>query len=275
MGNDMKNAFRLQSAMEYLMTYGWAILIIAVVLGVLFQMGVFNSSSLTVRAPGGACKVLRTSAAVNLVGQCSGILPKYVAQFDGQSSYIKTSASLQKSSSETFSAWVSMASFPTNWPVVCGFVDPAIYIQSPSGKPYVQWSGSSVATSPLSLNTWTFVLGTLSYDGSTSTTEQMYINGTASGTPNVAAGKITGTSYFSIGGVAGQSFNGFISNVQLYNTSLDSSQIQSLYLKGIGGAPVDPSHLVGWWPLNGDTKDYGGNNNGVPTSITFTAQYGK
>jgi hypothetical protein len=86
MGNDMKNTFRLQSAMEYLMTYGWAILIIAVVLGVLFQMGVFNSSSLTVRVPPGACKVLRTSAAVNLVGQCSGILPKYVAQFDGQSS---------------------------------------------------------------------------------------------------------------------------------------------------------------------------------------------
>jgi len=37
---------RAQSAMEYLMTYGWAILIIGVVLGVLFSMGVFNSSSL-------------------------------------------------------------------------------------------------------------------------------------------------------------------------------------------------------------------------------------
>ncbi|MDE1869940.1 MAG: hypothetical protein KGH71_03070 [Candidatus Micrarchaeota archaeon] len=33
---------RLQSAMEYLMTYGWAILVIAVVLGVLYQLGVFN-----------------------------------------------------------------------------------------------------------------------------------------------------------------------------------------------------------------------------------------
>ncbi len=36
---------RLQSAMEYLMTYGWAILILAVVVGVLFQLGVFNSST--------------------------------------------------------------------------------------------------------------------------------------------------------------------------------------------------------------------------------------
>ncbi|MDE1846069.1 MAG: hypothetical protein KGH53_02205 [Candidatus Micrarchaeota archaeon] len=37
---------KLQSAMEYLMTYGWAILIIAVVLGALYQLGVFNSNQL-------------------------------------------------------------------------------------------------------------------------------------------------------------------------------------------------------------------------------------
>lgn len=37
---------RAQSAMEYLMTYGWAILIIAVVLGALFSLGVFSGSAL-------------------------------------------------------------------------------------------------------------------------------------------------------------------------------------------------------------------------------------
>ncbi len=37
---------RIQSAMEYLMTYGWAILIIAVVLGALFELGVFSGSGL-------------------------------------------------------------------------------------------------------------------------------------------------------------------------------------------------------------------------------------
>jgi hypothetical protein len=35
---------KAQSAMEYLMTYGWAILIIAVVLGALFSLGVFNGT---------------------------------------------------------------------------------------------------------------------------------------------------------------------------------------------------------------------------------------
>ncbi len=51
---------KAQSAMEYLMTYGWAILIIAVVLGALFQLGVFSGSSLTgsacVAAPGFYCQ---------------------------------------------------------------------------------------------------------------------------------------------------------------------------------------------------------------------------
>ena len=43
MGN-MRN-FKLQSAMEYLMTYGWAILIIAVVMVALFSLGILGGSS--------------------------------------------------------------------------------------------------------------------------------------------------------------------------------------------------------------------------------------
>ncbi|MDE1761752.1 MAG: hypothetical protein KGH59_02665 [Candidatus Micrarchaeota archaeon] len=39
-------SFRLQSAMEYLLTYGWAFLIIAVVLSAMFVLGVFNPGSL-------------------------------------------------------------------------------------------------------------------------------------------------------------------------------------------------------------------------------------
>lgn len=40
-----KKGFRAQSAMEYLMTYGWAILVIAVVLAILFSIGVFSGGS--------------------------------------------------------------------------------------------------------------------------------------------------------------------------------------------------------------------------------------
>jgi len=72
-------------------------------------------------------------------------------------------------------------------------------------------------------------------------------------------------------------FKGFISNVQVYNTSLTANQVQALYLRGMGGAPMKLQNIVGWWPLNGNTNDYGGNNNNaVPyNGVTFTSQYGK
>ena len=44
-GNNRKT-IRAQSAMEYLMTYGWAILIIAIVLVALFSLGVFSGQGL-------------------------------------------------------------------------------------------------------------------------------------------------------------------------------------------------------------------------------------
>ena len=38
---------KAQSALEYMMTYGWAILIIVIVAAVLYSMGIFNPSSST------------------------------------------------------------------------------------------------------------------------------------------------------------------------------------------------------------------------------------
>ena len=75
----MGKKFKAQSAMEYLMTYGWAILIIAVVLGALFSLGVFSGSSLLgtscIASPGYLCQnpVLSTSGTLTvLVGQSTG-----------------------------------------------------------------------------------------------------------------------------------------------------------------------------------------------------------
>jgi len=71
--------FKAQSAMEYLMTYGWAILIIAVVLGALFSLGVFSGSSLLgtscIASPGFLCQnpLLSTSGALTFsFGQNTG-----------------------------------------------------------------------------------------------------------------------------------------------------------------------------------------------------------
>jgi hypothetical protein len=69
---------KAQSAMEYLMTYGWAILIIAIVLAALFSLGVFSSSSFTgtvcVASSGFLCSnpILHNGNFVATIGQATG-----------------------------------------------------------------------------------------------------------------------------------------------------------------------------------------------------------
>ncbi len=69
---------KAQSAMEYLMTYGWAILIIAIVLATLFELGIFNGTNTNVTTclakPGFACGTpsYNASAMTFTIGQSSG-----------------------------------------------------------------------------------------------------------------------------------------------------------------------------------------------------------
>ena len=56
---------RSQSALEYMMTYGWAILIIVIVAGVLYSFGVFNPSSSTSATVTGFPGLGSVSAACN------------------------------------------------------------------------------------------------------------------------------------------------------------------------------------------------------------------
>ena len=244
------------------------------------QLGVFNSSSLTVRVPSGECKVLRTSTATNLVGQCSGLLPKYVAMFDGQSSYINTGA-ITWSSTQTISYWVYKTNAANAGYFATTSAKPELYSNGASGL-QLYWAGSAglplsgqyTNAYSLNLNQWYFVTLT-----STSTSLNMYLNGVLieSDTSLTLPVSSTTAAYFGCYAGGGSNYlSGEMSNIQLYNATLDQSQIQSLYLEGIGGAPVSPQYLVGWWPLNGDTNDYSGkNSNGVPTGITYTSQYGK
>ncbi len=60
----LKKRSTAQSAMEYLMTYGWAILAIAIVLAALFELGIFNSVNTTVclSKPGFTCATPRYNA---------------------------------------------------------------------------------------------------------------------------------------------------------------------------------------------------------------------
>lgn len=68
-------------------------------------------------------------------------------------------------------------------------------------------------------------------------------------------------------------FNGMISNVQYYDRSLSSNEINDIYGSGIGGVPIDIYHLIGWWPLNGNANDYSGNqyNGNAIGGVRYTA----
>ena len=69
-------------------------------------------------------------------------------------------------------------------------------------------------------------------------------------------------------------FNDAIANVQVYNVSFSQPEVTALYQEGIGGAPIDPNHIVGWWPLNGNVQDYSGNGNqGTATGVTYTSTW--
>jgi len=116
------------------MTYGWAILIIAIVLAALFQLGVFNPMVFAPKASPGSCQVIRPEGAgranfISLEGECQGLLPQYVAQFNGTSSRIETpqsslSALLPNADPLTVTAWINPVSVSHSTTYTVVTVDP-------------------------------------------------------------------------------------------------------------------------------------------------------
>ncbi|MCL5239401.1 MAG: LamG domain-containing protein [Candidatus Marsarchaeota archaeon] len=271
---------RLQSAMEYLMTYGWAILIIAVVLGALFQLGVFNAGTFSPKAPPGACQVFRPNGPgsvsnINLEGVCNGELPQYVASFGGTADIITSSFSIPNTG--TMTAWVydTSTNAPNN-PGVVGYNNdyPEIIICSnnPQNIGYVlDLAGTRTfgCTSTLmQFNKWIFITLNYSASGASETLNGAQIWSTSTS----ATSGITAPLTFGLIG-SGYWF-GYLANIQIYNASLSANEIEALYTEGIGGAPIKPQNLVAWWPLNGNANDYSGNNNnGVPSGVTYTNQW--
>ena len=279
-----KSPAKAQSAMEYLMTYGWAILIIAVVLGALFQLGVFNPMTFAPKAPPGSCQVFRpngpgTTSFINLEGICSGELPQYVAQFSGSSVQsgitVTTPAQLPIGSSpRTITAWVyPYGGNPTGMQVVVDYgiantADMMGLLIRPAINVYF-W-GWDDWESPLTVtnNTWNFIAVT--YIGGTSVAA--YSNGQYA-TGSISSALTTPPTNLRIGYFGGF-YQGLLANVQIYNTSLSANDLQALYLEGIGGAPIDLQNLVGWWPLNGNANDYSGNgNNGQASNVNFVGNW--
>ncbi len=128
--------------------------------------------------------------------------------------------------------------------------------------------GSSQACSSPSnynFNQWYFVTEELA-----SSKVLLYVNGSLVCNVPLSLSAPVGPLY--IGGSYGSYgyMNGTITGVQFYNTSLSTNQILSLYQSGIAGQPISGQPLVGFWPLEGDTNDYGGLfNTAFPSNIAY------
>lgn len=284
-------SMKAQSAMEYLMTYSWAILVIAVVVSALSLLGIFNMNLWSPRASPGSCQVYRpagpwSTSLISLTGLCTGQQPQYTAVFSStaMSNVIMEASFNGISQAVTITAWV----YPTSVSSEQGI----IWREAPAGGSNRQfglaisntgkilwevstggtsWDGSYVSVNAIQANTWSFVAA--SWDGSTQT---IYIDG-APDSYNTATGIFApSNAAFDLGAERTNTnyFNGKMADVQMYNDSLSSNEIQAIYIEGIGGAPLVLRTLAGWWTLNGNTNDYSGDN--VTTSsndISFSTSW--
>jgi hypothetical protein len=197
-----------------------------------------------------------------------------VANFNGASSYINIpfSAIIDSGSQYTVSAWIQTTSSSTQLiysASATGTLGYQIYVKG--GDLYIQAGGGNDYPSTKIVNDgkWHNVVGVWYASGA----YYLYADGVQVLSGSVG-GSIADTAASQIGeqNEAGTNlyFNGQISNVQLYSTTLTPSQIWQLYQEGIGGTPILPASTVGWWPLNGNSNDYSGNNNnGAATSVVY------
>jgi hypothetical protein len=279
--------FKSQAAMEYLMTYGWAILIIALSLVVLYSLGIMNPKNFLPRTPPGSCFVFRpngpgTTDFVSLQGTC-GYLPMYVASFNGVNGYVQVPNSnilniSGSGASITVSMWINPKSLPPSgsYMSVIGkglTVIPPWMLYFSGSKLTIDGLSTGVGASStiFTSDRWYFATGIW-----TQTNASLYINSKLETTVGRSA-PIDNRDPVGIGYEYYRHvyFNGSITNVQIYNTALSQQEIQYLYQQGLGGGPVRLQNLVLWLPLNGDAKDYSGNNNHgtINGGVTFVQNY--
>lgn len=295
-----------QGATEFLITYGWSILIIAGVMIVLYALQVFTVADL--RARPGLCRVVRpygpyTGSDVALFGVCGSMLPDSVAGFspagtctgNGAGScsfpeyiYIRPIRPGILQNSFTITAWIywygpsathcqgifdSLPSPSSGFGLFgYGGNNGACGVLWINGS-YVKWPGAFYNFTP---GSWQFIAA--EYDKNTGVAT-VFNNTRVFSTSNQGSRGIDTGNASTIGAVYWTSgkiypFNGMIADVQLYNTSLSPQAVDGLYNESIGGAPIQTNNLVGWWQLNMNPYDYSGNfNNGTAYNVTYTSDY--
>jgi hypothetical protein len=157
-------------------------------------------------------------------------------QFNGSSTYavVPHSPSLDIDGNITISAWIKMASIPTNYVGVAakGRGDPSYNLE-------LTFNGASIAlvlqegsyhqaqSNPLSTNTWYFITGT--YDMSQI---KLYVNGNLQGVTNYSGTYESNSEPLYIGHQqygSDRYYNGLLDDLRIYNNALTGNEIKQLY----------------------------------------------
>ena len=220
---------------------------------------------------------------INTEGVCNNELPQYAAQFNGAGTAIPASVSAigvsVPSPATTYSTvtfWMYSKAVTSGTPTAFSYGTTAFNGISLGATCFGLGGAYGIASASV-VNNWVFVAVTFN---SLPANDKVYINGavpvTVCGSVPTAANQITPGSTIYIGGsnIASSTFNGMISNVQLYNYTLPANDIVALYDAGIGADPQALNNMVGWWSLNGNPNDYSGNlYNGAASNVVFTSAW--
>ncbi|MEM3178166.1 MAG: PQQ-binding-like beta-propeller repeat protein [Candidatus Micrarchaeaceae archaeon] len=202
------------------------------------------------------------------------------ASFNGASSYINLlgNASLM-SNDYTWAFWIKPSTWNANAMIIGENTNAAgapyleEQVNATSDRYQFSVNGSSAhgtVYAKASVGSWQFVVAEYSI-----TTESMYIyvNGSLASTQKkVLTTRTPGNITVGWSPVTNLYFNGEMADLQIYDTELSAQQVEQLYLRGIGGGPVDTQDLVAWYPLEGDTNDYSAKpivNTGYAVGISY------
>ncbi|MGC8662269.1 MAG: LamG-like jellyroll fold domain-containing protein, partial [Candidatus Micrarchaeia archaeon] len=128
----------------------------------------------------------------------------------------------------------------------------------------MNYSNSTIAT-PVSLNQWYHVVAEYS---NVNDELLLFVNGNLVGSIKQNAPIQRGISAFYVGylPIGISTFNGLISNLQIYSTALNQSQVGILYREGPTGSPL-VNGIVAWYPTGCGNDYYSLNNTGqIPVS---------
>ena len=178
-----------------------------------------------------------TNLVYNSVEYSPSANPMPAAYFNGANSYVSipNTAILNPTGALTISGWFNINSFNN--------AEPAIVDKESEYGLYLwanriefdlsySWNGHQTASTIFNTGTWYFVTAT--FDG---TYQKIYLNGNLLATYNLP-GSISPNSNLVGIGIGGNintayTFNGLISDVQIYNAPLTAQQVKQLYLQGL------------------------------------------